>query len=106
MMKRLSKLQKQIIQLAHRNKGSVLARNVLVGAYGFLTITDIEAAKPGALVFNRKLIGPKRYQAASVAVARSFNRLAARGLVQRQYNRGITLTGQGVQVAKGLTPET
>lgn len=105
MTKGLSKLQKKIIQIAYRNRGGILARNVLAEVYGFSTTVNIQNIKPGAIVFNRKVIGERKYQAASTATARSFNRLAARGLARRQYS-GMSLTEEGVKVAKDLTPET
>ena len=103
--KGLSSLQKKVIYLAHKNQGSILARDILTRVYGFPTIINIQDTKPGALVFNRRVIGERRYQAASVATARAFNRLVKRALARRQYS-GITLTEAGVKVAKGLTPET
>jgi Mn-dependent DtxR family transcriptional regulator len=45
-------------------------------------------------------IGKARYNAASVAVVKAFNRLAARGLARRVYNHGIYLTGAGMGMAK------
>jgi len=99
----LSKLQKSILQLAYRNQGNILARDVLARVYRFpATAGNIRGKKVGALVFNRKVIGERRYQSASVAVARAFNRLAARGLAHREYNHGIILTEAGVTVAKAL----
>jgi hypothetical protein len=92
----LSALQKNILQLAYTKQGNILAKNVLVEVYGFPTVTDIRSK----MVFSRKAIGEKRYQSASVSVAKAFNRLAARGLVRREYNAGITLTKEGVKVAK------
>ena len=96
MSRGLSELQKNILQLAYKNQGSILAKNVLVEVYGFPTVTDVRSK----LVFSRKVIGEKRYQSASVSVAKAFNRLAARGLVRREYNKGITLTKEGIEVAK------
>ena len=92
----LSELQKKILQMAYTKQDNILAKNVLVEVYGFPTVTDIRSE----LVFSRKAIGEKRYQSASVSVAKAFNRLAARGLVRREYNTGITLTKEGVGVAK------
>jgi hypothetical protein len=92
----LSELQKKILQLAYTKQGNILAKNVLAEVYCFPTVTDIRSK----MVFSRKVIGEKRYQSASVSVAKAFNRLAARGLVRREYNKGITLTKEGVKVAK------
>ena len=82
-----------------------MARDVLAEVYGFpTTVTNIRGKRAGALVFSRKAIGEKRYQSASVSVAKAFNRLAARGLARREYNTGVTLTKEGVEVAsKNLT---
>jgi len=53
-------------------------------------------------VFDREAIGVKRYQATFVVVVRCFNRLVARGLAEREYNRGIRLTDAGVKIVKGI----
>ena len=101
MSRGLSELQKNILQLAYKNQGSILARDVLLEVYRFpATVTNIRDKRLGAVVFSRKAIGEQRYQSASVAVARTFNRLAARGLAHRRYTEGITLTKEGVEVAK------
>ena len=92
----LSELQKNILQMAYTKQANILAKNVSVDVYGFPTVTDIRSK----MVFSRKAIGKKRYQSASVSVAKAFNRLAARGLAHREYNEGITLTKEGVKVAK------
>lgn len=98
----LSELQKNILQLACTNQGSILARDVLAEVYGFpATVKNIKEERTGALVFSRLDIGEKRYQAASVSVAKAFNRLAARGLAHRKYNKGITLTKEGLAVMRG-----
>jgi hypothetical protein len=100
MSRGLSELQKNILQLACTNGGSILARNVLAEVYGFpAAVTNIMGKRAGALVFSRKVIGEKRYQSASVSVAKAFNRLAARGLAHRKYNKGITLTKKRIEVA-------
>ena len=92
----LSELQKNILQLACTNGGSVLARDVLAEVYGFpATVNNIRGKRARTLVFSRKAIGEKRYQSASVSVAKAFNRLAARGLAHRKYNEGIILTKEG-----------
>jgi len=65
-----------------------------------LSLLLISMTKLGASVFDREAIGVKRYQAASVSVARCFNRLVARGLAEREYNQGIKLTDAGVKVVK------
>lgn len=91
----LSELQKNILQIAYTKHGNILAKNVLVEVYGFPTVTDIRSK----MVFSRKVIGKKRYQAASTSIAKAFNRLAKRGLAHRKYNEGITLTKEGTEVA-------
>ena len=53
-------------------------------------------------MFDREAIGIKRYNAASVVVAKSFNRVVARGLAERKYNYGIRLTDAGVEIAMEL----
>ena len=103
MEKGISELQQRILQIAYKNregfprcKVDTSAREVLVKVYGFKPVDDIGKAEPRALLFDRKAIGIKKYQAASVSVAKSFNRLVARGLADREYNYGIKLTRAGV----------
>lgn len=64
----LSKLQKEILLLAYRNRNICLVRDVLTEVYRFPTKGNIQSAKPGTLIFERKEIGLKKYQAASVAI--------------------------------------
>jgi hypothetical protein len=100
--KGLSRLQKKILRMAYRNQRRISARDVLAEVYGFPVAVNLSSAKNGAQVFDRTAIGSKRYQSASVSVCKAFNRLAARGLAQRHYNYGITLTSEGQKVAKEL----
>ena len=110
MGKALSELQRKILRMAYRNRlqdarmieADISARQVLVEYYGFPTIKNIETAENGAIVFSRKAIGGKRYQSASVCVARAFDRLTARGLAHRKYCYGITLTEKGIKLAEAL----
>ena len=105
MSRGLSELQKNILQLAYINQGDILARDILAEVYGFpATVNNIKSKEVGALVFSRKAIGEKRYQSASVSVAKAFNRLAARGLAHRKYNYGIVLTEKGEDMAVKLWP--
>ncbi len=80
--------------------GQVYARDVLSRVYGFPTTVDLDTARPGGLVFDRRQIGVARYRSASTTVARCFDRLAARGLVERMY--GVRLTERGAERAKSL----
>ena len=109
MVRGLSKLQKEILKIAYRNRdrmseyGDVTNSEVLIEFYNF------PAHPPGPYhtsgkpqIFNRVEIGIKKYKAASVSVVKSFDRLVERGLAQRQYNHGIYLTGEGMKVAKAL----
>lgn len=109
MAKGLSDLQQEILRLAYKNRKGhpggridTCPREILVKFYGFAPTTNIDKAKTGALIFNREIIGIKRYQAASVSVAKSFDRLVARGLAEREYNYGIKLTPTGIILAKAL----
>lgn len=109
MAKGLSELQQKILQLAYKNRENcpecevdTSAREILVKVYGFNPVADIGKAELGALVFDREAIGVKRYQAASVSVAKSFNRLVARGLADREYAYGIKLTAAGVKFVKEM----
>ena len=101
MGRELSKLQKEILLLAYRQKGVCLVRDVLTKVYQFPTKGNIQEAKPGAPIFERKEIGLKRYQAASVAIVKSFNRLIRRALASKQYY-GINLTPNGTKLAETI----
>ena len=103
MIKGLSKLQKGALILAYRNRSKYLSnREVLVKVYEFKPLVNINKVNPGALVFDREDIGIKKYNSASVSVARCFNRLVARGLAEREYNQGIKLTRAGLKVAREM----
>lgn len=93
----LSKLQRKVLQIAYENRKGCFVRDVLTEVYKFPPKGNIQDAKPEALIFERKEIGLRKYQAASVAVAKSFNRLASRGLVHREYS-GVRLTPHGVKL--------
>ena len=43
-----------------------------------------------------------RHNAASVCIARSFNRIVTKGLALRLYGRGIVLTGKGKKAAQEI----
>ena len=109
MVKGLSKLQKEILKIAYRNRdriykrGNVTNSEVLIEVYNFPTHPPAPYSTSGKpQIFNRAKIGIKKYKAASVSVVKSFNRLVERGLAQRQYNHGIYLTEEGMKVAKAL----
>ena len=109
MVKGLSKLQKEILKIAYRNKdqvhkyGNVTNSEVLIEVYNFPAHPPRPYHTSGIpQIFNRVEIGIKKYKAASVSVVKSFDRLVKRGLAQRQYNHGIYLTGEGMKVAKAL----
>jgi len=111
-MRGLSELQKTILQIAYKNRKGrpggridTCPREILVKFYGFASTTNIDKAKPSPLIFNREAIGIKRYQAASVSVAKALNRLASRGLAKRHYNHGIKLTDAGAKLARELAKE-
>lgn len=101
MGKGLSKLQKGILLLAYRNRNICLVRDVLIKVYQFPTKGNIQGAKPGALIFERKAIGLKKYQSASVTIVKSFNRLIRRALASKQYY-GINLTPTGTKLAEKI----
>lgn len=109
MVKGLSKLQKEILKIAYRNRdrmseyGDVKNNEVLIEFYSFPAHPPRPYHTSGKpQIFNREEIGIKKYKAASVSVVKSFDRLVERGLAQRQYNHGIYLTGEGMKVAKAL----
>ena len=107
MVKGLSEMQKKVLRIAYNNKRKhptskvdVSNRTILIKVYGFKPLVNINKVNPGVLVFDREDIGVKKYNSASVSVARCFNRLVARGLAEREYNQGIKLTDAGVKVVK------
>jgi hypothetical protein len=98
--KRLSKLQKFILCAAKRNGGNITNQRVLIGYYDFQTSYGYLRRGHGCKAFDVYRIGKGRYNAASVAVVKAFNRLADRGLAKRVYNHGIYLTDIGRATAK------
>ncbi len=109
MARGLSGLQKEILIMGYENRSKnptgvvdLLNRQVLIEIYNFEPNTNIDEAKPGALVFNREAIGIKKYQAASTSVSVCFNRLVCRGLASREWNYGIKLTDAGLRLAGEL----
>lgn len=85
----LSSLQVFILTAAASNNGKVSNRQVLFGFYGFRP-----SGRRGKM-FDRKAIGYGVYNSRQVAVVKSFDRLARRGLVIRVYCHGVTLTPRG-----------
>lgn len=105
MSRGLGKLQKAILQIAYRKQkedcdARVMARDVLIEYYGFPSLVDISTAPIGCPAFSVQWIGRKRYMSASVTVAQCFDRLAARGLVERVYGEGVRLTEAGSKVTE------
>jgi len=109
----LSELQKGILKIAYRNRAEkgkrassdladVSNREVLVEVYGFVPEENKGLNTDRPFIFNRKVIGAKRYQSASTAVAKAFKRLSNRGLAHRTYNYGIILTEPGIEVVRAL----
>jgi hypothetical protein len=86
----LSPLQRCILTFGEKNGGTVLARDVLIEYYGFVPNRDPSCLNVGALVFNKSDIGFGRYNSASVAVCKAFNRLVKRGFARKIYS-GIEL---------------
>lgn len=97
MARGLSYLQKQILCHALANRGELSNREALARIYKF----PVKRGR-GNGFFSPSRIGTRRYRSATVAVAKSFNRLARRGLAHRQYNCGILLTPQGRRAAKSF----
>ena len=99
MARGLSKLQRFILCEA-RKTGDMTNRRLLVTYYGFEPADRY--SRSYKINFDVGQIGKARYNAASVAVVKAFNRLAARGLARRVYNHGIYLTGAGMGMAKSI----
>ena len=109
MVKGLSKLQKEILKIAYRNRdrmseyGDVKNSEVLIEFYNFPAHPPRPYHTSGQpQIFSRVEIGIKKYKAASVSVVKSFYRLVERGLAQRKYSHGIILTEEGMKIAKKL----
>ena len=58
-------------------------------------------SQQGNMRFSRREIGPRRYNAAQVAVTKAMQRLQKRGLIQKGVNR---LTDKGRAVAEAMWP--
>ncbi|MFX0066851.1 MAG: hypothetical protein ACFFC7_32360 [Candidatus Hermodarchaeota archaeon] len=92
MAKGLSELQKEILKIAHRNRGRISKWGDVKNYEVLIKVYKFPSHSPGPQIFNRQEIGINRYKSASVSVAKAFNRLAERGLAHRKYNHGIILT--------------
>jgi hypothetical protein len=103
MGKGLGPLQIAILQLAYKKPDKskydfdISARSVLIEYYNFPVSHNPNYRTS---IFDRNLIGMKRYMSKSVTVAQCFNRLMDRGLVKRRYGQGIKLTRAGLRAAK------
>jgi hypothetical protein len=75
-------------------------QRLLITYYGFEPAERYQRCY--TINFDVRQIGRARYNAASVAVVKAFNRLAARGLARRVYNHGIYLTNAGMGMAKSI----
>ena len=74
-----------------KEKGrQILARDVLINFYKFKPFRDPNGVRQGVIVFNKSDIGYARYNAATVAVCKAFNRLINRGLALKIHG-GIRL---------------
>ena len=103
--KKLSKLQKAILIIClHPEYGS--NRGIIRDC----TPADVKkfyycfpVTGSGSLLFSVKNIGLSRYRAAGVAISRSFDSLARRGLVQRFHSwSGVRLTDEGREIALSI----
>lgn len=108
-VKGLSKLQKEILKIAYRNRGRMCEYGDVRNSEVLIEFYLFPAHPPGpthtsgqAQKFSRVEIGINKYKAASVSVVKSFYRLVERGLAQRKQNHGIILTKKGMEVAKAL----
>ena len=63
---------------------------MLINHYGFPPVRDPSCLRTGAIVFNKSDIGFGRYNSASVAVCKAFNRFVKRGAAKKIYG-GIQL---------------
>jgi hypothetical protein len=100
MARGLSKLQKFILRDGYKMPGGMTNRRILIAYYGFQPAEKHQQSCK--IFFDVRKIGKARYNAASVAVVKAFNRLAARGLAERVYNHGIYLTSDGKRLAKSI----
>ena len=107
MGKGLGNLQRAILLVAYekymRNSAAyVSAREILIGYYGFPTNGKPLNRYSSSLVFDRRVIGFRRYMSASVTIVQCFNRLMVRGFVERDVGHGIRLTRAGAKQAREL----
>ena len=112
MARGLSELQKSILIIALENCGGFYkfghVRNceVLERFYGFPAHEPKPSHVSGSpQIFNRQEIGINRYRSACVSTVKSFDRLSARALAEREKNHGIILTEEGFKIAKIIDRE-
>ena len=109
MVKGLSKLQKEILKIAYRNRGRMSEYGDVKNSEVLIEFYNFPAHPPGSnhisgtpQKFSRVEVGINKYKAASVSVVKSFYRLVKRDLAQRKQNHGILLTEKGMKIAKAL----
>ena len=122
----LSDLQKSILLQAYKKleqigryndqsiTGMLLPSEVLAEFYGWETqIEDSghEEIYIGSQLFSKEEIGSNRYNSARAAVSKAFQRLEARGLVERVHTTqgshvAIKLLHDGIEAAKRLLANT
>ena len=99
---KLSPLQKMILKLAAQHKAKNLPTmadiNVAALKIHYYKFTPLQ----GGLHFDRQQDGIYQHRAASVAIAKSFARLADRGLVDRVPGWGVRLTPEGERWAANI----
>lgn len=106
MARGLSDLQQKILVMAYERKDrpfphqcDLHAREVLTEVYGF----SYKYVRPnyGGQAFSPGEIGEQKYNAARIAVWKSFDRLKRRGLATKSV-MGLTLTEEGREKAKAV----
>jgi hypothetical protein len=104
-------LQKAILLIAYEKHKRDPAANVtfweiLTRHYGFTTYRKHISAYWEPESLDRRAIGYRRCNSATVTVSQCFGRLAERGLVEYELCHGVRLTEAGVRQARKILAQT
>lgn len=101
--KGLSKLQRAILSLAGTGPGDhrqLTTREIMIKLFDWMPARTPDYS--GGQSFDVQMIGRKEYRKRTVSVSRSLGRLCQRGLMERCFSFGHSLTRAGRDYVAGL----
>ena len=103
MTKGLSRQQRAILGLAETGPGDyrqLTTREIMVKLFGWVPARTPDYS--GGQSFDVRMIGVREYRKRTVSVSRSLGRLCQRGLMERCFSSGHSLTRAGRDYVAGL----